>query len=75
LDINFKKKIQDRIIGYIGMGAIIGNSVATILVSKIVDSLKGKMKRTLLILMTAAVICWFWLGLICLRVIPFSLRK
>ncbi len=66
---------QDKIIGYIGIWAIVGNSVAAILVSRFVDSLRGKMKRTLLVLMVSATACWIWLGLLCLRVIPFSLRK
>ncbi len=69
------QSFQDRIIGYIGVGAILSNSVATILVSKVVDHLKGRMKLTLLVIMTVAVSCWIWLGLICLRAIPFSLRK
>ncbi len=66
---------KDKIIGYIGIWAIVGNSVAAILVSRVVDSLRGKMKATLVILMVAGTTCWIWLGLICLEVIPFSLCK
>ncbi len=57
------------------MWAILGNSVCAILVSRVVDSLRGKMKVTLLLLMVTAIACWIWLGLLCLRVVPFSLRK
>eukprot|EP00095_Tigriopus_kingsejongensis_P004501 maker-scaffold427_size174323-snap-gene-0.36 protein:Tk04501 transcript:maker-scaffold427_size174323-snap-gene-0.36-mRNA-1 annotation:"hypothetical protein DAPPUDRAFT_102163" len=64
---------KDKIIGHIGLWAIIGNSVAAILVSRIVDSIRGRMKLTLLILMSMGILCWIWLGLICLGVIPFSL--
>ncbi len=67
--------LQDKIIGYIGVWAIVANSVGAILVSRVVDSLRGKMKVTLLVLMVAAAACWIWLGLICLRVIHFSLRE
>lgn len=63
----------DQIIGYIGIFSIVANCVASILVSRIVDSLKGKMKATLCIIMVAGTSCWIWLSLICLRVIPFSL--
>ena len=70
-----RAEFQDRIIGYIGIWAIIGNSVATILVSRIVDSLRGKMKLAILILMVSGILCWIWLGLLCLRVIPFSVSK
>jgi len=66
---------KDRIIGYIGLWAIVGNSVAAILVSRFVDSIRGKMKKTLLVLMSLGILCWIWLGLLCLRVIPFSIRK
>ncbi len=66
---------QDKIIGYIGIWSIIGNCVTSILVSRIVDHLKGKMKITLIIIMVSGITCWIWLGLLCLRVIPFTLRK
>lgn len=49
--------------------------MATILVSRIVDSLRGKMKLAILILMVSGILCWIWLGLLCLRVIPFSVSK
>ena len=49
--------------------------MTSILVARIVDKLKGKMKLTLSIIMVAATICWIWMSLICLRVIPFSLRE
>ena len=35
--------------------------------------LQGKMKRTLIIIMVSGILCWIWLGLICLRVIPFDM--
>lgn len=66
---------QDRIIGYIGLWAIVGNSVSAILVSRMVDSIRGRMKLTLLVLMSLGIMCWIWLGLLCLGVIPFSLSK
>ena len=31
------------------------------------------MKRTLIFIMVCGIICWMWLGLICLRVIPFDM--
>ena len=31
------------------------------------------MKRTLILIMVCGIICWMWLGLICLRVIPFDM--
>lgn len=65
----------DRIIGYIGIWSIVGNCVTSILVSRIVDSLKGKMKLTLFIIMTCGVACWIWLGLLCLGIIPFTLAQ
>jgi len=65
----------DKIIGYIGICSIAGNCVASILVSRIVDSLKGKMKRTLSIIMVLGFGCWVWMCLICLKVIPFSLPQ
>ena len=64
-----------RIIGYIGISTIIANGIATFVVSRIVDRMKGKMKQILLTIMLAAVACWIWLGLICLKAIPFSLGK
>ena len=64
-----------RIIGYIGISTIVANGVATFVVSRIVDRMKGRMKQILLTIMLAAVACWVWLGLICLRAIPFSLGK
>ena len=65
----------DKIIGYIGIFSIIGNCVASILVSRIVDNLKGKMKTTLVIIMILACTCWIWMCLLCLRIIPFSIGK
>lgn len=65
----------DKIIGYIGICSIAGNCVASILVSRIVDSLKGKMKLTLSIIMVLGFGCWVWMCLICLKVIPFSLPQ
>lgn len=65
----------DKIIGYIGILSIIGNTVGGILVSRVVDRMKGKMKKILLVLMSSGIVCWIWLGLICLQVIPFSLCK
>ena len=35
--------------------------------------LQGKMKRTLIIIMVSGILCWIWLCLICLRVIPFDM--
>ena len=63
----------DRIIGYIGISTIIANGIATFVVSRVVDRIRGGMKRILLFIMVAAVACWVWLGLICLGAIPFSL--
>ena len=65
--------MQDKIIGYIGILAIFGNTIGGILTSMVVDRMKGKMKKILLVLMVLGTACWFWLGLICLGVIPFSL--
>lgn len=65
----------DKIIGYIGIFSIIGNCVTSILVSRIVDSLRGKMKVTLCIIMVLGFICWLWMCLLCLRVIPFSIGQ
>jgi len=65
----------DGVIGYIGLIAIVGNSVTTILVSAIVDRLRGKMKRALVVIMTLGVLCWIWMCLLCLRIIPFSLAQ
>ena len=65
----------DAIIGRIGIICIVANCVTSILVARIVDRLKGKMKITLSIIMVSATICWIWMCLICLRIIPFSLRK
>lgn len=64
---------QDRCIGYIGMLCIVGNCVATCVVSRFVDLVKGRMKVVLAVLMSGAVACWVWMSLICLKVIPFSL--
>ena len=69
------KEQTDTIIGYIGILSICGNCVASILVSRIVDSLKGKMKATLCIIMVAGCGCWIWMCLLCLRVIPFSIGQ
>lgn len=66
---------KDKIIGYIGISAIIGNTVASILVSRFVDSLGGKMKITLCVIMIFAFGCWSWMCLLVLRVIPFSLAQ
>jgi len=65
----------DGVIGYIGLIAIVANSVTTILVSAIVDRLRGRMKLVLTILMSCAISCWIWMCLLCLRVIPFSLPQ
>ena len=65
----------DKIIGHIGFLAIVGNSVSIILVSAFVDKLKGRMKRTLIFIMVCGIICWIWLGLICLEIIPFSMTS
>ena len=51
------------------------NWLNSFFISRIVDSLKGKMKRTLSIIMVLGFGCWVWMCLICLKVIPFSLRK
>lgn len=67
--------LQDMTSGYIGVWSIFGNTIGTLLVSRIMDNIKGKMKLTLIILMVAAAVCWVWMGLICLRVIPFSLSN
>ena len=66
---------QDTVIGYIGLWAIVANCVCVVVVSRCVDYLRGKMKLILLTLSAVAFFCWVWLGLICLRVIPFSLGK
>jgi len=65
----------DGVIGYIGLIAIVANSVCTILVSAIVDRLKGRMKRALMVVMTLGILCWIWMCLLCLGVIPFSLPQ
>jgi len=65
----------DGVIGYIGLIAIVANSVTTITVSAIVDRLKGRMKRALMVIMTLGILCWIWMCLLCLRVIPFSLPQ
>jgi len=65
----------DGLMGYIGLIAIIANSVTTILVSAIVDRLRGRMKLVLTVLMSGAISCWVWMCLLCLRVIPFSLPQ
>ena len=65
----------DKIIGHIGLLSIFGNSVAIILVSTFVDKLRGRMKRTLIVIMTCGILCWIWLGLICLQILPFSLES
>jgi len=65
----------DGVIGYIGLIAIVGNSVTTIMVSAIVDRLRGKMKRALMVIMSLGICCWIWMCLLCLRVIPFSLPQ
>ena len=52
------KEQTDQIIGYIGILSIVGNCVTSILVSRIVDSLRGKMKATLCIIMFAGCGCW-----------------
>ena len=57
------------------MWSIINNGFSALLVSYIVDHLKGKMKMALIVLMSGAIVCWIWLGLICLRVITFSLPQ
>ena len=69
------KEDTDKIIGYIGLFSIVGNCVASISVSRLVDSLKGKMKATLCLIMVLGFGCWLWMCLICLKVIPFSLGK
>ena len=66
---------MDKIIGHIGLLAIFGNSIAIIFVSAFVDKFKGKMKRTLICIMVCGILCWIWLGLICLQIIPFSLTS
>ena len=66
---------MDKIIGHIGLLAICGNSMSIILVSTFVDKLKGRMKRTLVCIMVCGILCWVWLGLICLRIIPFNLTS
>jgi len=68
-------KNKDTIIGHIGLLSIIGNCVTSILVARIVDKLKGKMKLTLSIIMFFGTICWIWMCLICLQKIPFSLPQ
>ncbi len=65
----------DRIIGYIGIFSIVGNCVTSILVSRIVDRLRGRMKATLCIIMVCGFGCWLWMCLLCLRVIPFSIGQ
>lgn len=65
----------DKIIGYIGIFAIVGNCVTSILVSRIVDRLRGKMKLTLCIIMVLAFSCWLWMSLLCLEFIPFSIGQ
>ena len=65
----------DKIIGHIGLLAIFGNSAAIIIVSAFVDKFKGKMKRTLIFIMICGILCWIWLGLICLQIIPFNLTE
>ena len=59
----------------LGILSIVGNCVTSITVARIVDKLKGKMKIILSIIMVSATACWIWMCLICLRIIPFSLRK
>ena len=66
---------MDKIIGHIGLLAIFGNSAAIIIVSAFVDKFKGKMKRTLIFIMVSGILCWIWLGLICLQIIPFNLTE
>ena len=63
----------DTTIGHIGLFSIVGNCISSILVSRIVDSLKGKMKMTLCIIMVLGWACWIWMCLLCLRIIPFSI--
>ena len=67
--------LKDVTIGYIGLWAIVANCICVIAVSRFVDLMRGKMKLILLVLATLAAFCWIWLGLLCLRVIPFSLGK
>ena len=59
----------------LGILSIVGNCVTSITVARIVDKLKGKMKIILSIIMVSATACWIWMCLICLGIIPFSLRK
>ena len=59
----------------LGILSIVGNCVTSITVARIVDKLKGKMKIILSVIMVSATACWIWMCLICLRIIPFSLRK
>ena len=72
---NNLEKIMIVIYYILGLLSIIGNCVTSILVARIVDKLKGKMKLTLSIIMFCGTICWIWMCLICLQKIPFSLRK
>ena len=65
----------DKIIGHIGLLAIVGNSVSMILVSAFVDQFKGKMKRILVYIMISGILCWVWLGMICLQIMQFSLAS
>ena len=65
----------DKIIGHIGLLAIVGNSVSMILVSAFVDQFKEKMKRILVYIMISGILCWVWLGMICLQILPFSLTS
>ena len=57
------------------MCAIVFNTVATVVIGRCVDAVRGKMKLFLLVLMVVAAANWLWMSAICLGWITYSTRE
>ena len=65
---------QDKV-GWLGFWSSIASCVAAFLSGHFADRLTGHFKSSLLILLGIATLSFIWMGLICMKVIPFSLGK
>ena len=60
---------------WLGFWSSIASCVAAFLSGHFADRLTGHFKSSLLILLGIATLSFIWMGLICMKVIPFSLGK
>ena len=65
---------QDKV-GWLGFWSSIASCIAAFLSGHFADRLTGHFKSSILILLGIATLSFIWMGLICMKVIPFSLGK